>query len=279
MSQFSERYGYQRANPDFQRESVDRQLRTDLWNVLNIAVWRHWEESDYAGRTDKTRRIDELIAKIWIAHLRLDYDALSPFRPHSEFGSYLSLKNRFMVCQWYAVYDFLEFLVQNLDEIFNPRQLTVRVNQVLEKQNTAYRFVERNIMEITDDTEIRAIEEAISLPDSPIRGHLQRALELLSDRKAPDYRNSIKESISAVEAACRLVTGKHKATLADALKCLPNLHPALDKSLQSLYGFTSDEYGIRHSLLDESSLTYADAKFMLVSCSAFASYLRYPRST
>lgn len=55
--------------------------------------------------------------------------------------------------------------------------------------------------------------------------------ELLADRKSPDYRNSIKESISAVEAICKLITGSQKATLEDALRQLEtklgSVHPAL----------------------------------------------------
>jgi hypothetical protein len=40
-----------------------------------------------------------------------------------------------------------------------------------------------------------------------------------------------------------------------------------------MYGYTSDADGIRHALLDQPSLSFEDAKFMLVSCSAFANYL------
>jgi len=34
-----------------------------------------------------------------------------------------------------------------------------------------------------------------------------------------------------------------------------------------------DEDGIRHAMLEESTLTLADAKYFLVSCSAFITYL------
>ncbi len=51
------------------------------------------------------------------------------------------------------------------------------------------------------------------------------------------------------------------------------LHPALKKAFDSLYGYTSDADGIRHALLDEPNLDSEDAKFMLVSCSAFINYL------
>ena len=42
----------------------------------------------------------------------------------------------------------------------------------------------------------------------------------LADRKQPDYRNSIKESISAVEAICALITGQERADLNTALRAL-----------------------------------------------------------
>jgi hypothetical protein len=51
------------------------------------------------------------------------------------------------------------------------------------------------------------------------------------------------------------------------------LHPALAEGLSKLYGWTSDAEGIRHALMDEPSLSFAEAKYMLVSCSAFVNYL------
>jgi hypothetical protein len=43
----------------------------------------------------------------------------------------------------------------------------------------------------------------------------------------------------------------------------------------SLYAYTSDEKGIRHALLDDSTakVDEADAMFMLGACAAFVSYL------
>src|SRR5699024_3299027 len=78
--------------------------------------------------------------------------------------------------------------------------------------------------------------------------HLDQAISLLSDRQAPDYANSIKESISAVEAIVRTFsTGK---TLGDGLNKLETvgltIHTDLKKARQKLYVWTSDESGVRH---------------------------------
>ena len=62
----------------------------------------------------------------------------------------------------------------------------------------------------------------------------------------------------------------------DALKKLDdslNIHSALKSAYSKLYGYTSDKDGIRHSILEEPNLSFSDAKYMLVSCSAFINYL------
>ncbi len=88
----------------------------------------------------------------------------------------------------------------------------------------------------------------------------------------------IKESISAVESLCKIVTNDNNATLGKALNTIEKrfeLHNALKSSFSALYGYTSDSGGIRHALLeDDKEVKFEDAKFFLVSCSAFVSYLK-----
>ena len=73
-------------------------------------------------------------------------------------------------------------------------------NSYLERELSAFRFVDETLTPVTGDAEIQAIEKAI-LEGGAVPGvlvHLREALEKLGDRANPDYRNSIKESISAV---------------------------------------------------------------------------------
>jgi hypothetical protein len=149
----------------------------------------------------------------------------------------------------------------------------------MKRELSGYRFVDGKIARITSEEEIISVEEAIDVGDQfkPVSLHIKQALDLFADRKSPDYRNSIKESISAVESMCKLITGDDKATLGTVLKRLEDkvgLHRALKKAFDSLYGYTSDEGGIRHALLEESDLKSEDAYFMLVTCSAFINYLK-----
>ena len=139
-------------------------------------------------------------------------------------------------------------------------------------------FVSGQIIAITDRQEIGEIEEACRNPYEGCRSHLKKAIIILADRDNKDYKNCIKESICAVESICQVITKNDKATLGQALKSLKDsglkIHPALEAAFSKLYGYTSDEGGIRHCEgMFESDVSFEEAKFMLVSCSAFVNYL------
>ena len=52
------------------------------------------------------------------------------------------------------------------------------------------------------------------------------------------------------------------------------IHGGLKSAFNTLYGYTSDANGIRHAgNIGGPSSTFEEAKFMLVSCSAFINYL------
>ena len=153
-------------------------------------------------------------------------------------------------------------------------------NGVFKHEYIGYRFVNNIIVPISDDIEIEAISDALNIPFASAREHIFKANMLLSDRKKPDYENSIKESISAVEAICQeiLKTTGQEATLGNMLKRFESddikIHPAMEKAFKSLYGYTSDANGIRHAgNIGGPSSTFEEAKFMLVSCCAFINYL------
>jgi hypothetical protein len=75
----------------------------------------------------------------------------------------------------------------------------------------------------------------------------------------------------------KVLTGLKKADLAVALRALAKTHPlhgALFSGLDSLYGYTSDEHGLRHALLEpDAKVGFAESKFMVVACAAFMNFL------
>jgi len=278
MKSFSQRIGLKPIRQIIQRESADEALRNHLWNSLNIFYFNRFHKWLYETEPS----INTLITRIWVRHYNQRIDDLDVYTPKLI----AKLRNDFLNLDWNEMFDILEFIPNNyrLDDWEGGydnetnKEFYSFTNDILEEHLSAYRFVDNLLLEISSEEEIAAIEEALQDTSKfkPVQTHLRRALELLSDRKNPDYRNSIKESISAIESFSCIVTQKPKATLGQALKEVEKsheLHSALKNSFSSMYGYTSDGDGIRHSLLDESTLKQEDAKFMLVACSAFVNYL------
>lgn len=267
MFLFSQRKGLKPIKTNIQLNSIDDDLRNGLWNVLYLF---YWKGTPY----NMDGEMKFLVQMLWHHYFKKPLDTL----PNFDRDIYEEIRNYFFNCEWYEVYDFIEFVVNNYQDDKVNQKVINACNFVLERELSAYRFVGDKITQITSKEEILEIEEAL-VKTEPLKGvhiHLKSALEKLSNKKSPDYRNSIKESISAVESICKLITGMKKATLGEALKKIEEkigLHPALKSAFSSLYGYTSDEEGIRHALLDEANLGYEEAKFMLVSCSAFINYL------
>ncbi len=284
MMLFSQRKGIKVKNV-LQVDSMDNELRTRLWNNLTVFYWDRVREdtpsiTGYGNRpcarlsSDINKEMNILIRRLWHNCLKWPIDALED----DWSDAHQEVRKHFFNCEWYDVYDFIEFIANN----HLPSSSTLHsefmdaCNSVLEQESSAYRFVGGKIAEIISEEEIAEIEEALQTPIKAVNIHIETALDLLADRKSPDYRNSIKESISAVEAICKLIAKDPKATLGNALKGIESkvgLHPAFKNALDNLYGYASNEQGIRHSLLDEPNLDSEDARFMLVSCSAFVNYL------
>ncbi len=106
--------------------------------------------------------------------------------------------------------------------------------------------------------------------------HIRTALQLLGKKPTPDYRNAIKEAISAIESIVKQISGKESVGLEGALKELSKgieIHGALQSGFIKLYGYSSDEDGIRHPILDQPNIGFDEAKFMIVAGSAFVNFL------
>jgi hypothetical protein len=165
------------------------------------------------------------------------------------------LRTYFLGCEWYEVYDIVEFLAEYISEVPPRKELFIRlVNGVLKEELSGFRFVSGRIVQITTEEEVASIEQALTLtgPLHSVTAHLRQSLTLLADKTNPDYRNSIKESISAIESLSKILSGLPNASLSAALTAVDKqtkLHPSLKEAFQKLYGYTSDAQGIRHALI------------------------------
>jgi len=105
--------------------------------------------------------------------------------------------------------------------------------------------------------------------------HLAEASQALNKG---NYNGAVRESINAVESVAKIVVADDKATLGKALANLERnniyIHPALKKGWSELYGFASDESGIRHASRDGmDKVDQFLAIYMFGACASFAAYL------
>ena len=286
MASFSQRQGIGRKA--LQVQSMDDDLRNGLWNVVyqtyRPQVYRrnrdnHFEFAPWDfGDHNPNRWLENFFEK-FVTTITKQALPNTGVRFALKEKSFLDwIQKLISQSPWYLIYDTIEFFPNNFPasaEVNN--RFRVNVNGVLEQENAGYRFVGTQLARITAEVEIQAIEETLSLggPFDLASMHIQKALQLLSHRESPDYPNSINESISAVEAACRVVSGQPKATLGNALDKIgdESAHPALRAAFDKLFGWTSDASGIRHAMTGDTSVAFAEAQFMLVACSAFTNYL------
>ncbi|MGE8408924.1 MAG: AbiJ-NTD4 domain-containing protein [Pseudomonas sp.] len=270
---FSQRMGLRPISFEIQLEDISDDLRTAIWNVLH----RNYLVGYIPKSGSRFRRVAGSNRHKFALNYYCNFKRVAVDTLPTEWKDFLSIfRTAYFRMPWHRVYSLLEFVVANVGAAY--REILIdNLNRVLEGEGSGYRLVSGRILAITSSHEIEAVEAAIaggaSFPG--IREHLTAAVRLLSDMDNPDYRNSIKESISAVESLAKHITGNQGASLGAALSELEKmhgLHPALKGAFSSLYGWTSNAEGIRHALMDVSNLSQSDARFMLICCSAFINF-------
>jgi len=267
---FSERQGIIKAKSSIQVEYIDDDLRNGLWNAVQLYYFDRLDSNQI-----KYSNYNHFFIYLWHNFFKLPIDTLDDWFPSTK----LQLRTWFFEWEWFEIYDFIEFL-SKIASPTSPEHFIKFCNEQFEKELSGYRFINGIIAPITSETEVNEIDKAIT--DSTHKGligvkvHLENSLRMISNRKSPDYRNSIKESISAVESISKILSSGPKHSLGSALDKIKGkikLHPSLEKGFKQIYGYTSDSDGIRHALMEESTSDFEDAKYMLVSCSAFVNYL------
>ncbi len=275
---FSQRIGKTPIKNLLQIESIDKDLKNRLWNIIIESFFDLFRDFVSNSRNEKA----ELMKLIWKEFFKKPIDEIPTFTNTKGVyvpGTIVFIRDWFYSCEWYDIYDFLEF-ISFVDIKTKNLEFEAACNFALKKELAGYRIIKQRVVQITANEEIQEIEEAITNTDKwkSVSTHINTALVNLADRKNPNYRNSIKESISAVESFCKIITNDDKATLGKALNEIEqthHIHGALKNAFSSIYGYTSDSGGIRHALLEKDvTVDFEDAKFMLVSCSAFINYLR-----
>lgn len=174
-----------------------------------------------------------------------------------------------------GLFDYIEFLIQHP---MCPDGLVAEIADAFVQGRAAYRILDgRTVSAVGSPLEAQAISEAVAATTGVAPGANRHLLGAASDLRHGDWSGSIRNSIHAVESVAVLLAPT-KDTLSDALAVLStkgHIHGGLRAAFSKLYGYSSDEEGVRHALVfqDSSAADETDALFMLGACASFVSYL------
>jgi len=284
---FSDRNKINPVNTTIQIKDFDKRTRVQLQNMLS-----NMYEKVYQGDLSYLNENIQLFFRYVLGEI---YSERIDVRTKYDDDDFWKMVNGTILNDGYDdVLTLIEGIVQYWDKyiqnerlynpynyrVFGEKSVFVVANGIFEQEYIGYRFIDGIITPITDDLEIDTIDEALRNRYKSVNNHISKANSLLADRDNPDYENSIKESISAVEALCQIIAGVdgREATLGNTLKKMEDngviIHKGLQSAFQKLYGYTSNANGVRHAGdIGGPSSTFEEAKFMIVACCAFINYL------
>lgn len=280
MSNIAERLGFAESRAVIQVDSLDDDTRRDMWNTMHQAISaigpavlrnpsrRYGDHTTISG--DFARRVATAFLRVANDDFRGKGETWAALRQRVESGPYWDA----LLCA--------ERLGQEFDRSREPEIKAIgrgywgALNYVFETEMVGFRAVDGHIVESHTSTESDAISRALAdaAPFAGVREHLDQAVTRLAKKPAPDLAGSVDASISAVEGVVRAVTAAKD--LSKGLKALEakgiKPHGAFRDGLDKLYGYTSDEKGVRHGSIEKADLDRATATLMLVTCSAFVSW-------
>ena len=271
---FSQRNGYRSLPEPLKVGDLPSKARNQIWNILyscleeatqggfgtRSPLTAHWRQIAKAVHTDY---FDEP-ADEWDPSLAFTVDVLKPLVFEGPFNEVLDLLEFIMRCS------------------ACPPYFILAVEFMLKKQQVAYVVSTTDIPTIipatTEFEGVQILDAMATLTEAGLEGAQAHLRDAVAATRRNDWAASIRDSIHAVESVAKQLSHQGASSLGPALQTIEQhgaLHPALKDAFKKLYGFTSNEQGIRHALFDQGTANVGanEALFMLGACASFASYL------
>ena len=274
---FSQAQGYEPIPGPLALGELSEEARIKLWDLLAFSAWSRDRHGNWKWHSHDDGWVDIFIM--------LHRDFL--VRPLDEFTSdsnWLVDMYRDLILgedglDFNNIFDLFQMIMRHPD---CPYDFIIDVTTIFEEYQLAY------VVDIEDPPTIlpaATLQEGEALTgtikelrEAGLQGaetHLKKAGELIN---GSDWPGAIRESIHAVESVARQLAPDASKELRPALNSLEKngrFHPAFKDALNKLYGYTSDEEGIRHPLITNAASPAGqdEAVFMLGACASFASYL------
>ena len=272
---FSQANGYEEIPGPLNLEELPKEARTHIWNIVyeNLDATKFYSHSMSA--IVLVRPWDNIFKSVHIDH---DHQPIDDW--NNRFYDVTSqLRSRIETQDFNKVFDLLQFIMRQRG---CPREFIQSMKGVFTRFKLAYIIDDgppSTILPAVTREEGKALLESLqTLREAGLSSgakHLRKASEYIN---RGDWAESIKESIHAVDSVAKNIapqTNNLKSALNELEKKHGTLHPALNSAFNKLYGYTSDEQGIRHALIDqtEANVGMDEAIFMLGACASFTSFL------
>jgi len=281
---FSQRHGYDTLPECMRLEHLSESARTEVYNIIYdiltvSGVYENYVTSPVIrmSRYAIALSLNKKIREIGASGDEI-LDQLQSIVYESSFNKVLD------ILEYMANYrddqNYTESHTMNNQLIQFPKN----INKAFDRKGVAYSFdILSEPFKIYPRTSMEqgiAIQNAVDTlknhgHDSPTT-HLQDAAAHLN---SGEFADAIADSIHAVESVLCFYDPEKNPKLSTAIDWLQSQgiikHKALAKAIKSLYGYTSDEKGVRHALIFEkkANVDMNDAMFMFGACASLAAYL------
>ena len=228
----------------------------------------------------------------------VDYDR-SKVRDIEEARLYVEA--RLKILPWQKRFDFCEIIYLKLayvpdDEVFHYRNQTPftlsdaqtyiekEIQQLFIDEFFAYEFIKGSVIRKGRKHTVETTDQAqYVMSDNRLQNariHYSKALGFFRDRKQPDYANTVKEAVCAVESAGKDLFPQAKAsTLGDLINWLKNknnniaIPPALINTFSSIYALRNSGKEVAHGSASGGEITAAIAEYILSLSASTIIYL------
>ena len=268
---FSQAQGYEEVPGPLRLGELPDEARVRIWNAIYSSILIDKRNSPYNSECGHLWTNILYSKHILYDVLPLDEHNL-PFLNDSDL-----LRNEILEEPFNKVFDLVQFVMRNPS---CPDGFVRAMQRAFKESRLAYTIDESDpptILPAVTETEGEVVSETLQLlRQAGLAGsaaHLAKASECIMRN---DWAGSVRESMNAVESVARqLAPGASSSRgLRPALDAL-DLHTAFKEGISKLYGYASNEPGIRHPRLDNAdpNVGMAEALLMLGLCASLSGYL------
>lgn len=286
MNRFSKRYGFDpRTNKEEVLEDAPETLRRLFAHQILLPLTYIDGDSRYANNEGRPLGIKSLYEEFCIL-CRTEPDESI----WDSWQSWEVLRSEVQSAPWYHFYDLIELIAghlkrrvppspfDELNEDFGFPKFREDLNALLQEEGIGWRLSEEGRLSRNRPAALngRMQDAEKSLQDqfTAARAHYRKAVRYLYQHPV-DAENSIKEIVSAVESAARVLY-PGSSTLGAAIKLMrsdPLWSPGIVSTIEKFYAFASSEPAVRHGAPAESTLGLDEAELSLHMGIAMIRYL------